>query len=609
MEVIDLTEELQVPVTAPVVLVKPIGVEYSIDVVDLLDEEENPGRDAPALPVTGASRLHPPSHDGEFSGGDDQRLRKGSKTEGELKHDDPTKKTTKNASRHGRQSIPTTNRQVSTSIMPEVIDISSDESDAEIETGNGRSREDKVSNSSLEFTVFHHETLLGQDLASVKQKISRDQVERVRVLERGLEHRDCSTIGVGVRITPAQQRQVGSCVADSSKVTRKPHQGIHAKSGSTAQEVECHVPSYTESSPKEGSDKVCLLPVVKPVDDLTTGIKSGAVQSHENAVDPPPIPGCINAIVRESVQRRPASPKDKEWRAADKTVQFERNGIDVENHIRSGQKSVPRVEKRSVTKRRRTIDLSSADDNPMCKIAPIQVQPPLHAISSRGSVPTKNAASPQNNGESALKDVIKNEDSHVGEKPASCTTPVQLSREPNFILIDDFSDEEQSTVRRHCRKEIRCTQKTQVCNNTVKGVFLPPYKERILDKKFRPGADFNFDKSMKEALDEQEGLFRQAAASLHLHEEFLRNMKRPRHQRDCPIFTRAVDPSRLHQDHWKWQCAYARLGLPIHASDSIVKKQYRKHALRYHPDKCRLEDASTRFQAVTEAFNKIRHCA
>ena len=175
----------------------------------------------------------------------------------------------------------------------------------------------------------------------------------------------------------------------------------------------------------------------------------------------------------------------------------------------------------------------------------------------------------------------------------------QLSAEPNFILIDDSSDDEPTVARRTFPSHVKNPNGNGFHKEDV-------HQQRLPDKRFRPHADFNFDKSMKEALDEQEGLLRQAAASLHLHEEFLRTMHRQTSPLFCPTFTRPVEPAKLHQDHWKWQCVYARLGLPLHASEAIVKKQYRKHALQYHPDKCRLHDASSRFQAVTEAYNKIR---
>lgn len=453
MEVIDLTDEPQEPRTAPVVVrVKPIGIEYSIDVVDLLDEEENPGRTVPALPATGASL---PSCDGEIIGGDDERLRMGSKTEGRRRHDDTTKNTTKKPSQYASQSIQTTHPQFSASMIAEVIDISSDESEAEIETGNGRSVEDQVSNSSLELKVFHRRTSLERALASCKKETSRDQGRRVRVRNRGIEHLDCSTIGVGVHRSPAQRRSVvKGCnhehypYADSSKSTVSRQQGIDAQSGSITEEAEFDLQSLNESSHKEGTEKA---PIAKPDDSFTSERKSGAVQSYGNVVDPHPIPYCKDAIVSKPVHRGPANPLVKELSPADETFQCERNDIGLENAVRSRRKSATRTDKRSVTKRQKTIDLDSADDIPQCKIAGVCVnEPPLSAMPSRGSVPAKNAAFRQNDRESASKHVGRNGGIHVGEKPAARTRPAPPSRVPNFILIDDSRDVERCSVRLNC---------------------------------------------------------------------------------------------------------------------------------------------------------------
>ena len=202
--------------------------------------------------------------------------------------------------------------------------------------------------------------------------------------------------------------------------------------------------------------------------------------------------------------------------------------------------------------------------------------------------------------------VVKHPTGRKGRRPAP------PSAQPNFILIDDSSDEEMAPPKQPRRNRAY----SRVGNGAATSLFSKkasqkdtrlPDRPRIPDTRFRPHADFNFGKSMKEALDEQEGLFRQAAANLYQHEDFLRNMhQRQKSESDGPTFTRAVDPTKLRIDHWKWQCPYARLGLPKDATDAMVKRQYRKHALRYHPDKCRLEDASSRFHAVTEAYNKIK---
>ena len=43
------------------------------------------------------------------------------------------------------------------------------------------------------------------------------------------------------------------------------------------------------------------------------------------------------------------------------------------------------------------------------------------------------------------------------------------------------------------------------------------------------------------------------------------------------------------------------------ASSSIIKKQYRKLCLVYHPDKSQHPDASEAFIAITQAYEKVKN--
>jgi DnaJ domain len=166
---------------------------------------------------------------------------------------------------------------------------------------------------------------------------------------------------------------------------------------------------------------------------------------------------------------------------------------------------------------------------------------------------------------------------------------VKLHRgEPNFILIDSSSDEEFEIWH-----QLSMPQKQK------------KFRKKRKRAAFCPTADFSFAKSIQEATEEQEKLFQQAAEAFRLQTEYHQQLKHQMYESKNPTFTQPVDPSKLHENHWKWQCVYARLGLPVNASKAVLKKHYRVHALRYHPDKCRLKDASLRFQAVTEAYNKI----
>lgn len=50
---------------------------------------------------------------------------------------------------------------------------------------------------------------------------------------------------------------------------------------------------------------------------------------------------------------------------------------------------------------------------------------------------------------------------------------------------------------------------------------------------------------------------------------------------------------------------YQILGLNSNASDSEVKRRYKKLALKYHPDKNETPDASEKFQKISDAYNSI----
>lgn len=50
---------------------------------------------------------------------------------------------------------------------------------------------------------------------------------------------------------------------------------------------------------------------------------------------------------------------------------------------------------------------------------------------------------------------------------------------------------------------------------------------------------------------------------------------------------------------------YKILGLDITANDDIVKKQYKKLALKYHPDKNTSDDASEKFTKISQAYENI----
>lgn len=50
---------------------------------------------------------------------------------------------------------------------------------------------------------------------------------------------------------------------------------------------------------------------------------------------------------------------------------------------------------------------------------------------------------------------------------------------------------------------------------------------------------------------------------------------------------------------------YKILGLDLTSTDDMVKKQYKKLALKYHPDKNTSDDASEKFAKISQAYENI----
>ena len=76
--------------------------------------------------------------------------------------------------------------------------------------------------------------------------------------------------------------------------------------------------------------------------------------------------------------------------------------------------------------------------------------------------------------------------------------------------------------------------------------------------------------------------------------------------RTSPSYSAPVDDiSKLPSNHWVWPDHHARLGLPKNATIAQIKKQFRKMALRYHPDKNSSSSSLQAWHAVKEAYESI----
>ena len=185
--------------------------------------------------------------------------------------------------------------------------------------------------------------------------------------------------------------------------------------------------------------------------------------------------------------------------------------------------------------------------------------------------------------------------------------------EPNFILIESSDEEDEEHVEPETAETaIPIPNQT----NYVRGQrYRKPARrwnvrsnsDTYCPTKFQKTMDYNYGKSRSEALAEQEQLLSGAQARMRQEKERLYNLQQEQaFARDGPTFTRPItDLTKLNRNHFKWLDLHARMGLPKDATPTMIKSQYRKLALAYHPDKCKLADATTRFQAVTEAYHQL----
>jgi len=126
----------------------------------------------------------------------------------------------------------------------------------------------------------------------------------------------------------------------------------------------------------------------------------------------------------------------------------------------------------------------------------------------------------------------------------------------------------------------------------------PWHQQRVKKRKM-----FNFEMSVDEAYLEQEKLFRQAREKTKHVKLELGSERRVKSK--VISFEKPVDVEMLPSGHWKWDCMYARLGLPEGSPAQLVKKHYRKLALLYHPDKNVGIDTLSRFLGINEAYTKL----
>jgi DnaJ-domain-containing protein 1 len=118
--------------------------------------------------------------------------------------------------------------------------------------------------------------------------------------------------------------------------------------------------------------------------------------------------------------------------------------------------------------------------------------------------------------------------------------------------------------------------------------------------------NFNYSFSHEDALREQERLFQESAARVKAQAQFrVVTHSEVLGRRPIKFSTLVIDVEKRHPNHWQLENPYTRLGLPNGAATTLVKSQYRRLALVYHPDKSRVEGTAVKFQAVTEAYRTL----
>ena len=118
--------------------------------------------------------------------------------------------------------------------------------------------------------------------------------------------------------------------------------------------------------------------------------------------------------------------------------------------------------------------------------------------------------------------------------------------------------------------------------------------------------------------EQQERLFREAAERVKQQQRIAQQQQQQHPAssswtsasgnwvRAGPSYSAPVDDiNKLPANHWTWPDSHARLGLPKNATIAQIKKQFRKMALKYHPDKNSGSRSLQAWHAIKEAYEKI----
>mmetsp|Transcript_31824 Transcript_31824/g.77113 ORF Transcript_31824/g.77113 Transcript_31824/m.77113 type:complete len:952 (-) Transcript_31824:199-3054(-) len=201
---------------------------------------------------------------------------------------------------------------------------------------------------------------------------------------------------------------------------------------------------------------------------------------------------------------------------------------------------------------------------------------------------------------------------------SSARQPLVGSVETPIDIDNDEAETMDGTDRTFATLRDFCTQKRKTGTKGTKPP--PPTSYSFPERRFvfhqkqprrpppsarRPTANtWTYGVSCDAAMREQERLFQASAAKMRSHTtaRVATSAARSQNVKFQQVVPNIAEKYPL---HWQFSDHSARLGVPEGSSKSVIKKQYRRLALIYHPDKSQLVNTATKFQNITEAYRAL----
>mmetsp|Transcript_31822 Transcript_31822/g.77099 ORF Transcript_31822/g.77099 Transcript_31822/m.77099 type:complete len:560 (-) Transcript_31822:199-1878(-) len=189
----------------------------------------------------------------------------------------------------------------------------------------------------------------------------------------------------------------------------------------------------------------------------------------------------------------------------------------------------------------------------------------------------------------------------------SVETPIDIDNDESATM--DGTDRTFATLRDFCTQKRKTGTKppppTSYSFPERRFVFHQKQPRRPPPSARRPTANtWTYGVSCDAAMREQERLFQASAAKMRSQTtaRVATSVARSQNVKFQQVVPNIAEKYPL---HWQFSDHSARLGVPEGSSKSVIKKQYRRLALIYHPDKSQLVNTATKFQNITEAYRAL----